>query len=497
VAADPQPTSLSASPLWASQRQFFVDAGARVWRDGVVPSYVSTNPYLAGFLAEVLAAHAADGVGRVDIVELGAGSGKLGFHVVRALAAQLGYASSLFRYVLTDVAPGMLDFWANHPRLRELIDFGLVDVALFDVERPGPLELRMSGEVLGATPSDGPLAIVASYCLDSVAQDVFFVDEEGGLFECMATYRGPAGKPDEALLSYEMRPCSEAHYGDPALDRLLAEYRTTARGVTLTFPRAALACFEFFAEQWPDGLLALVGDRGFVRPADSLPLSAVEPTRHGSVSLPVNFGAIGGWFAGRGGAGWHPVHHPHSYNVSCFAIGDRGASAGAAYRNAIGSRDPDSFFILKKALQERYADLSLTEAVAFLRFSHWDSDVFAGMFPHLAGRLEGEIDGADQDELRQLVEAVWDNYFPVRDDDVAFMLASVAYAVGDYAGALEFFGRAIEATGGSADCWLNCALCHELLGDREKAVDCVYRALVADPTLPSATDLLKRLRGAG
>lgn len=483
--------------MWESQRAFFVDEGARVWQDGVVPSYVSTNPYLGGFLAEIIAAYAGDAAGPLDIIELGAGSGKLGFHVSRQLSTRLVAGAPPFRYVLTDVAPAMLDYWATHPRLRELVDGGLLDFALFDVEHPAPLRLAVSGDVIGEERADRPLAVVASYCLDSVAQDVFFVDEDGCLFECLATYSGPAGKPDEAVLAYEMRPCSGDHYGDPELDALLDEYRTTARGVTLTFPRAAMAVFDFFARRWPLGLLALIGDRGFVRAADSLPLTAVEPTRHGSISFPVNFGALGGWFAGRGGSARHPAHTPRSYNLSSFSLGRRSHAAEAAYDHAARTRDPDAFFTLKKMMQQHYSALTPTEAVAFLRLSHWDADIFSGMFPHLLEHLGEPVDAAGRSELMQAIYGVWDNYFRVREDDVAFMLASLAYAAGQYGDALQFFDMAIQETGGSADCWLNSALCHELLGERERAIDCVYKAIVADPNLPHPAELLERLRGDG
>jgi hypothetical protein len=67
---------------------------------------------------------------------------------------------------------------------------------------------------------------------------------------------------------------------------------------------------------------------------------------------------------------------------------------------------------------------------------------------------------------------------------------------GAYRDALELFGRSIEATGESADSWLNRALCHERCSvSGIKPVECVYRALASDPQLVAPDALLERLRG--
>ncbi len=187
--------ALSAAPLWEQQRSFFITEGPRVWRDSIVPSYVSTNPFLGGFLAEVLAAYIADVGTPIDVIELGGGSGQLAFHVLRQLRARLGDGGGV-RYVLSDLAPSMLSYWRQHPRLRPFVEAGVLDFAEFDVSRPAPLQLTESGDVLGAAgaPPDRPVAVVASYCFDSVPQDLFAVDEDGRLFECVV----PEPRPDSA-----------------------------------------------------------------------------------------------------------------------------------------------------------------------------------------------------------------------------------------------------------------------------------------------------------
>jgi hydroxypyruvate reductase len=71
----------------------------------------------------------------VYIVELGAGSGKLGYLVVEGLLRYRAFfppfpesAGLPFRYVLTDISQRTIDGWLAHPCLREFLDLGVLDV---------------------------------------------------------------------------------------------------------------------------------------------------------------------------------------------------------------------------------------------------------------------------------------------------------------------------------------------------------------------------------
>jgi tetratricopeptide (TPR) repeat protein len=273
------------------------------------------------------------------------------------------------------------------------------------------------------------------------------------------------------------------------------------RAALVSFPITALECLAYLADRSPGGLLALVGDRGFTNPEDSEVLSVVEPTRHGSVSLPVNFHALGEWFLRRGGAACHPDHRARSFNVSMFALpGSPGSPTApwprteAAYRAGAATRDPDTFFTVKKAVQAQYDSLSVPEAIAFLRLSHWDADIFDALFLHLVERLSSEpLDDGGRRELVAAVGHVWEGYYPVRDNDLAFKVGSVLYAAGAYREALTFFDRSLAANDAAVDAWLNRAVCHHMLGERDEALACVGRALELAPGLDQAVTLLQDL----
>jgi len=494
--------ALSAAPLWEQQRRFFITEGPRVWRDSIVPSYVSTNPFLGDFLAQVLAAYitevGAPG-GPIDVIELGGGSGRLAFHVLRSLRRRLGpEPCPAFRYVLSDLAPSMLDYWRQHPRLRPFVEAGVLDFAEFDISRPAQLHLTESGDILLEGPADRPAAVVASYCFDSVPQDLFAVDGAGHLSEYLVRSCGGVEWPESAELSFEDRPCPDAkpRYDDPELEDVLSGYRHLGRPAMVPFPNTAISSLAYLADRYPHGLLALIGDRGFTHPDQAEMLSAIEPTRHGSVSLPVNFHAIGQWFLGRGGAAWHPDHVARSFNVSAFALSpDRPLPKTAtAYRVATATGDPDTFFTVKKAVQAQYSSLGVPEAIAFLRLSHWDADIFDAMFLHLLDRLgDDPPDEVGLAELVATVDHVWDGFYAITDGDLAFMAGSVLYAGGAYREALGYFDRSLVASGATVDAWLNSAVCHHMVGARDQALACVGRALELAPGLDQAVTLLQEL----
>jgi len=109
------------------------------------------------FLADSASAGRLDPTQPLYVIELGAGSGRLGYYVVRALQRMgraLPFPADKIVYVLTDFTAANVDAWPSHPQLGPLFERGLLDSALFDGRSAGPhstLTLRRSGAVLSAS----------------------------------------------------------------------------------------------------------------------------------------------------------------------------------------------------------------------------------------------------------------------------------------------------------------------------------------------------------
>jgi len=187
---------LSSSILWRMQARYYEEAGAGAWESGTVPSWVGANAASAAAYAAAaiaawrdLAARGALVAGQpLRVLEVGAGSGKFGYLLARALAERapclavppLGSPPPRIVVILTDASAANVAAWAANPALAALAAAGLVDfahLAAGGIDGGGSVTLQVSGEVL--TPDvlarGNPLLLVANYLLDSLPSDVYRV----------------------------------------------------------------------------------------------------------------------------------------------------------------------------------------------------------------------------------------------------------------------------------------------------------------------------------
>lgn len=101
---------------------------------------------------------------KLYIFELGTGSGKLSFFMLKALqelSDTLPLALDKIVYVVTDIAEDNLNFWEEHPALQSFISQGRVDFGIFDAINDTEVFLKLSQKTI--TPSS--LKIPWSTCI--------------------------------------------------------------------------------------------------------------------------------------------------------------------------------------------------------------------------------------------------------------------------------------------------------------------------------------------
>src|SRR5262249_55039171 len=152
------------------------------------------NPYVARAYAQVLFGWLRDMVAisapgqtlpldpsqPVYIVELGAGSGRLAYHFLKAFFGF--YGESVLKhvpvkYIMTDFSQATLDAWQSQPQLQPWVEAGRLDFARFEAGQDQSLTLIQGGETLAAETLKNPLAVVANYFFDSLPQDAFYLEE--------------------------------------------------------------------------------------------------------------------------------------------------------------------------------------------------------------------------------------------------------------------------------------------------------------------------------
>ena len=490
---------LSQSILWKLQRNYFEGQGIEAWRQGTVPHYITSNPFIANAYAKVVFGFIRDCTGvpggladdsfppldpsqSLYIIELGSGSGRFAYHFIKKFLDI--YRRSVlkdipFTYVMTDFSERNVQFWREHQSLKSLVEEGVLDFALFDGERDEVLRLTESGDVLAPGTVENPMAVIANYFFDSIPQDAFFI-QGGRLQEGMVTVSSYQQEPNlhdpEILnrveISYDRNPVGPDYYKNPDWNEILEYYEKRLDDTAFLFPCAALHCIENFRRISGGRLLLLSGDRGYSHEEDLIGRGEPEMVRHGSFSMTVNYHAIGKYIQNQGGHSLCIAHRHAHLNISAFLLGNHPsdyAETQQAYTEAIENCGPDDFYALKKAIEHGYESWTLEQLLAYIRLSGFDAKITLACYPALMDHLEHASDSEKQ-ELHQLIQKVWDVYYPLAEDqDVPSHLGVLLYELGNYTEALDLFSRSLELYGPYDTVVYNMRMCHQALKQIESA----------------------------
>ncbi len=497
------PVRLYASRIWALQRESYTAHGPRAWLDGGVPMQVVNNPFIARAYARIIRGALRDllalGDGPVTLVELGAGSGRFGFLLLRALEA-LEASDPLparpYRLVMTDLAQANLDAWAAHPQLAPYVADGRLAFARFDAADPGALP----GPELDP---DQPVIALANYLFDTIPSDAFRI-EGGQLFERRLSLHLPAEPTPDAPLSSvlerltcgaELRPIDGDYYGDPHRDGALRQLARSLRAdTTFLFPEGALRVIEHLAAR-ASGLFLLASDKGNADPAGLEGAEDIELTPHGEAfSVMVNFDLIGRYLRSRGGRFWTDPFADETLTTVAAALDlPDMPRAARSFERELGSFHPLHYQELLTELQEQ-PEPSPLSILRLLQLGRCDPEVLTQLADPLMERAE-ELEEAHIDQLEAAAEAAWDQDFDVGDPDrdLAFAAGAALQCAGRPERALGWYARSLERCGPHRATHLNIGMCLDSLGRTGEALGHAREALALEPEAADARELLEEL----
>lgn len=278
-------TSFSQSVLWRWQRDFFIREGISAW-DNQVPFYITSNPSIADSYANVMIRFMQDcyASGKYKkgqpfyIVELGSGTGRFAFYVIKRLLElqkNLALDDINFVYVVTDLAQDNIDFCREHSAFRDFIEAGIVDFSCFDIENDVDLTLQLSGEVVRQnnkdSSSENPYIFIANYVFDCLPHDIFRV-QDNTLYEvCPVVEANTEHIIDNKVknlnqldIGFSYHSISENYYQDEDYDYLLNIYKDQPNGSYLLFPIGGLRCLEKLKRLSDGRYLMLAADKADV-----------------------------------------------------------------------------------------------------------------------------------------------------------------------------------------------------------------------------------------
>lgn len=433
---------LHESPLFTDQAATYERLGMRAWSEGIVPWRATSCPLLAEIEATLIEGFARDVGARVTVIDVGAGTGRAGFHLAREFATR-GIEATL---VLTDVAPGNVEALANQPQLAALAAEGRVRFERFDALKPEA--------------SSEPTVLLAHYLFDTLPHRVF--RRKGS-----RTFEGWV-EVDEAL-RWEFREAP-----------LPAGLELPTSG-TFLVPVGAMEALEVWRSAFSGPLLVLAADKGVEpRTADEDPLVA----RHDSTSAGVDFELLRRACPSLTHAS--PAKPSNVFALHAFA--SRKSRAFDAAWSAVGATN--AVLELVEALQQPPAALKgLFELVERSRF---DPDVIAQLSARF---LEHDL---DEGSARRLVEAVaiaaGRHFLFAQQLDVPFNLGVLAHRCGALQLAVPLYLLSLRESGAHASTLLNLARAQHELHRDDAALESLQALLELDPSHAFALELITAWR---
>lgn len=474
------------------------------------------------------------------IIELGAGSGKFSYFMIKALEEMQAICDFPFKnikFVMTDFTEANFKFWKDHPALGRYFDSGNLDAGIFDAVNDTSITLWKAGTVLGPRTCKNPICVVANYLFDTLYHDIFQIENSKLKEGLISVGSKNAEEPDplepdiigRLENQYKYVDISPDYYtnenGDEVhLRRVLNWYyeyfKDSSTGASILVPIGALRALRRLGTFSNGQALVISGDKGNNNPEQFSGIMDPHIAVHGSFSLMVNYHAIGTWFTSRGGFTVHNPQEEASLKVSTFLlcpegtfdndtsddffIGDRLNELdrnriknfpymAQAFIDNVDQFGPNDFFVLQKSLKEDLANPPLRTVVAMLKLSDWDPDVFFKFrdtilthAPNCGQKL--------RNDLCRGIPRVWINYFLLDvDKDIAFEIGRLYYGIKEYEKALYYYCESTKTIGEHHVTYHNQGLCYYSLGQLELGLENFRKALAMCPEYEKARSWIEKV----
>ncbi len=498
----------SQSLIWKLQRQFYVEHGANAWSQMRVPFGITTNPLIAMNYSRVIYGFLRDMLSQIDlsepvyIIEVGAGSGRLGFNILNQLDDF--YSTSAvkqvpYQYILTDLAEKNIEFWKSHPQLAEYVDAGKLDFARFDLINDTEITLELSGKKLVSGTLKNPIIVIANYIWDTLPVDLFYV-EDGQLFEVQAALlsdQPETNLEDPELITrieivYDRFPTTTDFYRDPEMQQLLEMYRQEIDDSMLVFPRMALECIRGLLRLSNNKTMLLTADKGEHRISEMINADIPPiPLHDNGFSTQFNFHAIMKFFEFRGSTVLTTTQSYNAINILACLLGDSDfAETRHAYRDYIERISPDDMYMGMIEFPSQ-KEMKLSTILTYLRLKQYDSHAFIAVYNLLLPLLSEKSTRADAINLQLMLHGVWRNYYHLNERyNLPLYIATILQTTHDFSNALGFYNYAVQLYGTNTNIRVNIAKCHFNLGNREKVLDIITQLLTDEPN----NDQVKQLK---
>lgn len=473
-----QPKTLfSESLIWQFNRDFYQEKGISAWSDDIVPHHLTSNSSVGRTYASLIYGVLKD-LGSmkneiVYILDLGAGHGRLGFHILKHLQNLVSDSIEEipnYCYILSDIVEDNLTFLSNHVQLQEFFREGVLDISYYDAIKSEKLYLRKSKKTINPNDLNQPLLAIANYFFDTIPSELFFIHNNviSDCFISINSTENPEGMPPEKLienmkLTYD-KPISHLPlYKESILNEILEEYKGFNSDTHIFFPKKGIDCLTSLKSLSKTGLVLLTMDKGFHELHNLKNKKEPDLVKHGSFSLWVNYHALSKYCIKQGGRVLFPSFSNFHLEIGCLLFLTESESylhTDLAYNEVVNNFGPDDYNSIKKLIYSNVSRLKLIELIAFYRLSAYDSTIFIKLLPRLKQVIK-TITVLERRRLAETMNSVWGMYFNINENfDLSYEIGGIFYDLGYYAEALNYFQFSTDLFGAKADVNYNQALCY-------------------------------------
>ncbi len=472
-------TPFSESLIWKINRNFYQEKGIKAWSEDIVPHNMTSNSSVGKTYAELIFAFLKDLASKknknevVYILELGAGHGRLGFHIlkhIQKLVSSLEGQIPKFCYILSDIVEDNLSFFSDHYQLQDYFDQGILDISYFDAIESKKLYLRKSKKTINAQDLNQPILAIANYFFDSIPSELFFI-QNNSIADCSVTINSqedPKEMSNEILiknmyLTYHKSILNLPIYNEKILNEILENYKKLSSDTYVFFPKKSMECLSNIKAFSKSGLVVLTMDKGFHEINHLKNKKEPDLVTHGSFSLWVNYHALSEYCLKQGGKVLFPSFSNFHLEIGCLLFLEKTETylqTGLAYKQVVDNFGPDDFNTIKQLAYFNVSRLKLIELIAIYRLSGYDSTIFIRLLPRLK-QVKQKITLDERNRLAQTLHCVWDMYFNIQENfDLAYEIGGILYDLGFYSEALNYFEYSINIFGEKADVSYNQVLCY-------------------------------------
>lgn len=490
----------SESALWRLQREYFDQEGINAWVNQV-PFYITSNPFIAQCYAEIalsfirdwLTQHPESQQHPFYLMELGTGSGRFSYYMVktlRDLLDKLGMTDIKFCYVMSDFTKNNIKYWETHPALKPYVESGMIDFAMYDMETERPLTLVNSNIKLGPDVLVNPLMVCANYIFDTISHDSFAV-HEGKLYELLLTLSTPESnmqnnRPvdmEQISVDYTVKEVRGNYYNDSTLDNLLDTYRKELLETSFLFPIGSFRAIKYLKKLANDKLLIMSTDKGYSTLESLDHLGHPSISFHGSFSMMVNFHAIAEYFKNTGGDALLPTPRRGIKTLvflSGMTLKDMPRTA-LTVEQRVEQFSPSDYFTLHRRMSDSFHECNLETIASHMELTGWDPHIYL----KLSSRVTSLIDETDAETLEfmatNMPRLAANYYYMPKSECILFEIGVFFHALKNYSKALEYYKQAQSYIGEQFGLFYNMALCEFHVEKLEDSLAHFKTAKTLDP----------------